>query len=161
MAFHLPFPPKWPGSLYRSLLPVPETSAASKVTETDVQAPSETQTFGHARHSPSNVARFEPWRRPQVMFQRALEAKGLVMSHGFSFRTASKAAARLASISGAAVGITRFGFGGASFGTESSTSERPASATPAAAKAASVCHRRCAFTLPLPKDLLMQTEKRG
>ena len=59
------------------------------------------------------------------MFQRALEAKGLVMSHGFSFRTASKAAARLASISGAAVGITRFGFGGASFGTESSTSARP------------------------------------
>ena len=30
-----------PGSLYRSLLPLPETSAASKVTETDVQAPSD------------------------------------------------------------------------------------------------------------------------
>jgi hypothetical protein len=81
----------------------------------------------HTAALPKNIAAL---RFHIVVLSKSMTAlrfqTGSVMSrYGFSFRTASKAAACFASISGVAVGITRLGFGDASFGTESSTWARP------------------------------------
>ena len=75
-------------------------------------------------------------------------------------RIASKAAARFASISGVAVGITRLGLGDAPFGTESSTSARPGFSHSGSGESSFRLPRALRFHIAALSKVL-QTEKRG
>jgi hypothetical protein len=81
----------------------------------------------HTAALPKNITalRFHIVVLSKSMTALRFQTGSMMSRYGFSFHTASKAAARFASISGVAVGITRFGFGDAPFGTESSTWARP------------------------------------